>query len=186
MISPEDYIKTAAAIPEPGLVQKALSYIKANPWKSGLTATGLAGAGALGAHFLGSNAAPKEAPIGMGLPEMAAAGLERGIGGGIGGAITEGAKVLGRAAYMGGRRLFQGRRQTQIFNQIVQQDPILSEADPEVLRQSFATMARFAPTLASDPYAAQSFLREAVTTGGGINYNTIKLLAEAERASQQA
>ncbi len=46
-------------------------------------------------------------------------------------------------------------------------------------------MKRFAPTLSSDPNAVRSFLREAATSGAGVNYNTIKLLAEAERMTQQ-
>jgi hypothetical protein len=199
-ISVEDYVKTARPYAPPGiesetftptLLSRAGKYIKANPWKSGLGAAGLLGAGALGAHLLGGDDKPAPAempeepeayePAVGGLPDFVGGGLERGVGG----AITEGAKALGHAAYLGGRRLMQGRRQRQVLEQVTATDPILSMADPEVVQQSFATMSRFAPTLASDPYAAQSFLREAVTSGGGINYNTIKLLAEAERAAQQ-
>ncbi len=182
------------------LLSRAGQYIKAHPWRVGGVAAGGLGLGLLAHSALsGDNdpepintpapiakapapiaETPEEESVGF-LPEFAMKGLERGVGG----AITEGAKALGSAAYYGGRRLLQGRRQQQIFGDIVAQDPILSDADPAILNQSFATMSRFAPTLASDPYAAQSFLREAVTSGGGINYNTIKLLAEAERAAQQ-
>lgn len=181
----EKYIKTAVEAP-PGLLARAGQYIKAHPWKSGLGAAGLLGAGALGAHLLSGSEPeePEEPPMGA-LPEFMGGIAQKGLERGVGGALTEGAKALGRAAVTGGRRLMQGRRQRQVFDAVTMQDPILAEADPETLQQGYSTMVRFAPTLASDPYAAQSFLREIVTSGGGINYNTIKLLAEAERAAQQ-
>ena len=201
-VSFEEYVKTAAQpynAPsmgagekiEPTLMSRAGKYIKAHPWRAGGMAAGGLGLGLLAHQLLGGGDEPEtpqaaelpeetEPEIG-GMPSFVGGGLERGVGG----AITEGAKALGRAAYLGGRRLLQGRRQGQVFDQVRSTDPILSEADPEVVQQSFSTMARFAPTLASDPYAVQSFLREAVTSGGGINYNTLKLLAEAERAAQQ-
>lgn len=176
--------ETGAGSAAPGLLSRAGRYIKGRPWPFALGAAGLLGGGALAAHLLGRGdeepEEPEEQEMGT-LPSFIGGGLERGVGG----AITEGAKSLGRAAYLGGRRLMQGRRQRQVFDRVSAEDPILSEADPETLQQSFATMSRFAPTLASDPYAALSFLREAVTSGGGINYNTLKLLAEAERAAQQ-
>lgn len=190
----EDYVKTAGAyatpgieslsLEEPGLLRRAGGYLKAHPWKSGLAAAGLLGAGALAGHLLGGKQEvpeePEEMPIGE-LPDF----LEKGIERGVGGAFTEGAKALGHYAHSGLKRLWRGRQQRQVFDQVTATDPVLADADPAMLQQSYATMARFAPTLASDPYAAQSFLREAVTTGGGINYNTLKLLAEAERATQQ-
>ena len=182
-LSFEEYVKTAVEGP-PGLLARAGQYIKAHPWKSGLGAAGLLGAGALGAHLLSGSEEPEEVPVG-GVPEFLGEVGRKGLERGVGGALTEGAKALGRAAVTGGRRLMQGHRQRQVFDAVTMQDPILAESDPEILQQGYATMARFAPTLASDPYAAQSFLREVVTSGGGINYNTIKLLAEAERAAQQ-
>ena len=59
----EDYVKTAGAyatpgieslsLEEPGLLRRAGGYLKAYPWKSGLAAAGLLGAGALAGHLLG-------------------------------------------------------------------------------------------------------------------------------------
>jgi len=181
-LSFEEYVKTAAPVPEPSLAARAGQYLKAHPWRVAGGAAGGLGLGLLGAHLLSKLPGEEKPEPEMGaVPEFAMKGLERGVGG----AITEGAKSLGRAAYLGGRRMMQGRRQRQAYEQITDEDPILAQADPSELERSFSTMARFAPTLASDPYAAQSFLREAVTSGGGINYNTLKLLAEAERAAQQ-
>jgi hypothetical protein len=190
VISVEDYLKTAAfenLIPTTELAGKPASRLGriAKFLKWPLIGAGALGAGALGAHLLSKKDEEEEEPaVGAmmpGLGDTAMRGLERGLGG----TLTEGAKALGRAAYAGGRRLLQGRKHRQVFDQVSATDPILAEADPEELQQTYATMTRFAPTLASDPYAAQSFLREAVTSGGGISYNTLKLLAEAERAAQQ-
>ena len=207
----EDYVKTAGAyatpgteslsLEEPGLLRRAGGYLKAYPWKSGLAAAGLLGAGALAGHLLGFGrkqevpeelkAMPiggkqevpeelKEIPIGE-HPNFIGKGIERGVGD----IFTEGAKALGHYAHSRLKRRWHERQQRRVFDQVTATDPVLAEADPAMLQQSYATMAHFAPTLASDPYAAQSFLREAVTTGGGINYNTLKLLAEAELATQQ-
>jgi len=186
----EDYVKTAGAslplesLVEPGLLRHAGGYLKANPWKSGLAAAGLLGAGALAGHLLSrKQEVPeelKEIPIGE-HPNFIGKGIERGVGD----IFTEGAKALGHYAHSRLKRRWHERQQRRVFDQVTATDPVLAEADPAMLQQSYATMAHFAPTLASDPYAAQSFLREAVTTGGGINYNTLKLLAEAERATQQ-
>jgi len=70
----------------------------------------------------------------------------------------------------------------QVFADVSKSDELLATADKKSLQNSFNTMQRFAPTLATDPNAVRAFLREAATTGSGVNYNTIKLLADAERA----
>ena len=67
-----------------------------------------------------------------------------------------------------------------IFNKLREQDPILARADDATLSSAFDTMARFAPTLSTDANAVRSFLREAITTGGGPSYLTIRSLADAE------
>jgi hypothetical protein len=41
-------------------------------------------------------------------------------------------------------------------------------------------MIRFAPVLSTDKNAVRSYLREAVMSGAGPNYSTIKSLADAE------
>lgn len=100
---------------------------------------------------------------------------------GIGGAIG-----LGGAGYLGYHLLQkknQERAQDKAFAQVSHGDPVLSEASKEELGTAFQTMRNFAPTLATDPNAVQSFLRSAVMSGGGVDYNTIKLLAETENAA---
>lgn len=217
----EDYVKTAGAYTTPQIedlspLRYAGRYLKAHPWKSGLAAVGVLGAGALAKHFLGKNPEasetpriPEEMPISGALeapriseempisgaleapriPEEVPVGAipdfaERGLTQGVAGLITEGTRALGRYAHSALKRSLQGREHRRVFEQVTAIDPILAEADPGMLQQSYKTMTRFAPTLATDPFAVQSFLREAVTSGGGINYNTLKLLADAERSTQ--
>jgi hypothetical protein len=63
------------------------------------------------------------------------------------------------------------------------EDPVLSQADDKTLMEAFHTMCRVAPVLSTDKNAVRSFLRQAVTSGsGGVDFTTIKLLAESERA----
>lgn len=72
-----------------------------------------------------------------------------------------------------------------ILEQLKHEDPILADADDKVLMEAFHTMCRFAPVLSTDKNAVRSFLRQAVMSGNGADYVTIKLLADAERAVTQ-
>lgn len=69
-----------------------------------------------------------------------------------------------------------------IFEALKQEDSVLANADDTTIMEAYHTMARFAPTLSTDKNAVKSFLREAVMSGGGVNYNTIKLLTDAENS----
>ncbi len=68
-----------------------------------------------------------------------------------------------------------------ILQQLRMEDPVLAEADDKLLMESYHTMVRFAPTLSTDKNAVRTFLREAVMTGVGPNFATIKMLGETER-----
>lgn len=78
--------------------------------------------------------------------------------------------------------VFDKRERNSILEQLKSEDPIISRADDETLMEAYNTMVRFAPTLSTDKNAVRSYLREAIMTGAGPNYATIKALAEAERA----
>jgi hypothetical protein len=69
-----------------------------------------------------------------------------------------------------------------ILQVLKKEDPVLSHADDKVLMEAFHTMTRVAPFLSTDKNAVRSFLRLAATSGGGLDFTTIKLLAESERA----
>lgn len=73
-----------------------------------------------------------------------------------------------------------------IFADLKAEDPILQEADNKTLLEAYHTMAKVAPTLATDKNAVRSFLTQAVTSGGGLDFQTIKGIADAEGAVRKA
>lgn len=77
-----------------------------------------------------------------------------------------------------------GQRMTRrsIFDMLKQEDDVIAQADPQQLEEAYHTMARFAPTLATDKNAVKTFLRESVLYGTGPNFMAIKQLADAEQA----
>jgi hypothetical protein len=83
-------------------------------------------------------------------------------------------------------------RRKALFETLLKSDPVLSDAisrNPEaksMLKESYGTMVRFAPTLSLDVNAVRSFLREAVLGGSGVNYATIKNLVDTERSIADA
>ena len=89
-----------------------------------------------------------------------------------GGMLQQGATAAQRAL----GKITQGN----IVNNLMKTDDIISRADPETINTALDTMSRFAPTLATDPNAVRSFLREAVTYGSGPDYATISNIAGAE------
>lgn len=108
--------------------------------------------------------------------------LATGFTGGLGsGAAKEVIDLISGAGHQAAIAAKSGD-QDAAFNRVHKEDEMLQSADKRVLADAFATMRRFAPTLATDPNAVKAFLREAATSGGGVNYNTVKLLAEAEGA----
>ena len=76
----------------------------------------------------------------------------------------------------------QQSARTAILHQLKTEDPVLSTADDTVLMDAYHTMSRFAPVLSTDKNAVRSFLRQAVMSGGGADFMSIKLLADSERA----
>jgi hypothetical protein len=73
-----------------------------------------------------------------------------------------------------------------IFNALKREDPIIGQADTKTLNDAFHTMANIAPTLSTDKNAVKSVLRLAATSGGGLDYQTIKGLADAEMSLRRA
>lgn len=69
-----------------------------------------------------------------------------------------------------------------ILKQLKREDPVLAGADDKTLMEAYHTMQRFAPVLSTDKNAVRSFLRQAVMGGSGLDYVSIKLLADTERA----
>lgn len=69
-----------------------------------------------------------------------------------------------------------------ILGDLKRTDSVLAQADDALLMESYHTMQRFAPTLSTDKNAVRSFLRQAVMSGSGPDFMTIKHLADSERA----
>lgn len=69
-----------------------------------------------------------------------------------------------------------------IFTALKKEDPTIADAPNSALLEAYHTMAKVAPTLSTDKNAVKSFLREAIVSGGGVDYNTIRGVAEAEAA----
>jgi len=169
-----------------------LDIVRAHPVKSllgaGVVGTGL---GVGGAALFGGGTPPRRPvrrtteatgdafknELGF-LPELAT-GFASGLGGSA-------AKELFDLVRGGGRKaliLAKAGDQDTAFARAVKEDPeVLQNTDRKALTSAFDTMRRFAPTLATDPNAVKAYLRAAATSGSGVDYNTIKLLAEAEGA----
>jgi hypothetical protein len=76
-----------------------------------------------------------------------------------------------------------------IFKEIVQNDPVVSTFEreqPGSAAQAYATMKRFAPELSTDKYVVTAFLRNAAMSGGPLDHNMIKGIADAESSVHKA
>ena len=73
-----------------------------------------------------------------------------------------------------------------IFTALKKEDPNLAMADNKTLLEAYHTMSQVAPALSTDKNAVRSFLREAATSGGGLDFHSIKGIAEAESAVNKA
>jgi hypothetical protein len=69
---------------------------------------------------------------------------------------------------------------TAIIGDLKKNDSVLANADNKTLMEAYHTMTRFAPVLSTDKNAVRSFLRQAVMSGSGPDFNTIALLGRAE------
>lgn len=96
--------------------------------------------------------------------------------------------IKGIAGSISNKLVFDKERQN-LLGEIIDNDPIVSifeQETPGVTAKAYETMSKFAPTLSRDPNIATSFLREAAQTGGALNYQTVKHLADAEAAVNTA
>lgn len=75
-----------------------------------------------------------------------------------------------------------GAARAAILGDLKKTDTVLASADDQTLMEAYHTMTRFAPVLATDKNAVRSFLRQAVMSGSGPDFMSIKLLADSERA----
>lgn len=102
----------------------------------------------------------------------------KGLGGGAAVAVGVGAmKLLSSIKHFG-----DGGKREEILRNLKKTDPVISQADGKVIAESYASMARFAPVLSTDVNAVRSFLRQAVMSGSGPDFMSLKLLGDAEKS----
>lgn len=159
---------------------------------------GLAGAGIGGGLGALSGLSAMQAGKGLstkGLEHASLMGIG-GVGSALGGILSQGIMGETPSAEMKERELGKFEAQKQIKSQqlldlapqhdaafaAAHKDDVIGRADPALMRSSFQTMKRFAPTLASDPSAVTSFLRESAIYNNGPSYASIKNLADAEKS----
>lgn len=183
-----DQTKTASAEREK-IANAALDALRSfakKPYVAGLLGLGAgAGAGA-GIAMAQRPSVPVKEPAYGAAPGWSdiLPGIVSAAGGGvIGGLLGSITRPVGEAI---GRKMLSPSQTAaeEVLERVRDDDDYISGADPAVIEEAFSTMQRFAPTLATDPSAVKSFLREAATSGAGVNYNTIKLLAEAEEKAR--
>ena len=73
-------------------------------------------------------------------------------------------------------------KRQEILAHLRKTDDIIGNADMNSVLEAYSSMTKFAPKLSTNLSAAKSFLREAVQHDGGIDFMTVKGLAQAERA----
>lgn len=84
---------------------------------------------------------------------------------------------------------FDEPKRQDMLQKIVTTDQVVKTFDRENPGQAaaaFKTMSRFAPTLSTDPNIATAFLRNAAMSGGTLDHQMVKGLAEAETQVQRA
>ncbi len=110
------------------------------------------------------------------------------LGGGLAThALTGVGKAMSGATSNIKERMVLAPKRESIADDLMRNDPIISDEErrnPGSTMQAYSTMARVAPTLSTDPNVATSFLRHVSQTEGPIDPQTVKLLAEAEKAVQ--
>lgn len=90
------------------------------------------------------------------------------------------------------KKLYDEPKQQAAFDDAVASDEMLQEAhrtNPKALQETFSTLKTFAPSMAKNPQAAKSFLRQATMSGmhgSGPDFATIRLLAETEKFIQNS
>lgn len=115
--------------------------------------------------------------------ETAATSFASSLGGNVAQELISTTKgIIGKSMSGLRERLIDNPKRRSLFDAIRKEDPDLHAADPKQLMEAYNTMARVAPNLSTDKSAVRSFLRNAAFSGGGLDFNTIKGIADAESA----
>ena len=115
-------------------------------------------------------------------PEKAVESFAGNVGGSFGNFAAEGLqKVISNVMKKNQQMMFDSPRRKAIFDALVIEDDIINKMDQTRALEAYHSMAKIAPTLSTDKNAVKSFLRSvAASPEGGIDWNTLKGMADAE------
>jgi hypothetical protein len=121
-------------------------------------------------------------------PETMLTGALQGVGGELGGALTEGVgKFISSIADKNKEMTVNSPRRKLIFDQLLHEDDLVRKMDKRVALEAYHSMIEVAPTLSLDKNAVKSFLRMvSLAPEGGVDWNTLKGLADAEASINKA
>ena len=188
------HVKTAAPVPPPSSAAKALEMLVG---PKGLMIGGsLIGLGALGAPTLTAMGERIRKGIyptlgeRMGLPgstdDPFVKSIQESVGKQLG---IEGVGLMKDVAHAGSQipdMVHKKLKGQGVFKQLQKEDDVLAQADPKMVMDAYQTMTRFAPTLATDPNAVRTFLRESALYGSGPNVLSVKQIADTEKSLAEA
>ncbi len=82
------------------------------------------------------------------------------------------------------KKFYDGPKQRQTFDHVMGSDPELHGADRGKLEEAFGSLKRFGPSMAMDRNATRTFLRQAMMSGGNLDFATLRMLSEIEKFHQ--
>jgi len=197
--SPKEYLEKTAGKGLTANLGKILSYVGDNP----LVAAGLGiGAGALGSvGILGAMTNDQAADtlsyrINRNLhglvdrikaDETTGGAFAKSLGSGMGDAMVGLTTDIVAKGYETIKdQLSLSPTRHKIFAALKSEDADIANADNQTLMEAYHTMANIAPSLSTDKNAVKSVLRLAATSGGGLDFMTIKGIADAEISMNKA
>lgn len=96
-------------------------------------------------------------------------------------------KLIGNLTKKRFDTLYASPRRQEILKTLHKEDELIKELPKQRALEAYHSMTKVAPTISLDKNAVKSFLREiAISPEGGINWNTLKGLAEAESSVNRA
>lgn len=101
---------------------------------------------------------------------------------GIGGGLVGGAADIGRA---GARSLRDMYGKSRAYKAMMEENPQLSEADPNMTEKAFSTLYRFNPAYAKDPLVAGTFVKNVIEQER-MDIGTVSNLVTAHKFIQEA
>lgn len=200
--SPEEYMEKTAgpagALPWTTMLGKTLKYVT----KPSVGIPLAIGAGALGTVGIAGVMSNDQAAETLGYrvnkglhglldriraDEAAGGAFAKSLGSGMGDAMVGLTTDMITKGYETAKdQLMLSPTRHKIFNALKKEDLDIAGADNKTLMEAYHTMANIAPTLSTDKNAVKSVLRLAATSGGGLDYMTIKGIADAENSINKA